>query len=57
MTLDIDLPDFALWLMNLADFLYAHVKGIIISDQLWPREKKSLNVCGIFLSVQKFASL
>ncbi len=40
MTLDIDLPDFALWLMNLADFLYAHVKGIIISDQLRPRAKK-----------------
>ncbi len=39
MTLDIDLPDFALWLMNLADFLYAHVKGIIISDQLRPRAK------------------
>ncbi len=40
MTLDIDLADFALALMNLADFLYAHVKGIIISDQLWPRAKK-----------------
>ncbi len=39
MTLDIDLPDFALWLMNLADFLYAHVKGIIISDQLLTQRK------------------
>lgn len=34
MTLDIDLPGFAPALMNLADFLYARVKGIIMSDQL-----------------------